>query len=277
MGKSSGGGDSTSVSYAVSDPWQGAQGSMTRALQAARHRFENGDLRVQPYQGQRVAPFSGNTQTARHNLFNLPDTMSQAAVSNLDSMIDGGEVYRDFDRIRSTVADDVKANLASTFAGGAINSGLAGDTYTRALGDALAGVEYGAWDNAQNRRLSALSMAPQFAREQFNQNVDQAQARLGVGQMQDARAQAIIDANMDLHNERETAGINELREFANLSAMMGGMGGSSSTSQTMPDQRPNPFSAAAGGLGTYGALLGAGVSSPLAIGGGILAGLGSLF
>jgi hypothetical protein len=138
-----------------------------------------------------------------------------------NDMLSGNQMYRDFDTIRSNVADRTKAALASTFSGGGVNSGLAQDTYTRAIGGALADVEYGAYGDAQNRRLAALGLAPAM------QGLDMtaAGARLTGGGLMDDLAQRRIDADMARYYEGEDADMNALMRYSGLVQGIGGMGG----------------------------------------------------
>lgn len=253
----------------TAEPWRAAQPAMKDVLSEARSLYNSGGMTVNPYQGNRVADFSAMTNAGIGMLGGIQGQTPQVRAA-FNDMLDGGGVYRDFDKIRNRVADQTKAQLASTFAGGGINSGLAGDTYSRAMGEALAGVEYGAYNDAQNRRLAALGLAPQMQGLDMNA----ARARLLGGGLRDDLAQRKIDANMARYYEGENADIDALMRYSGLASGMGGLG--STGTQTAPN--PNSvFSAGATGLGTYGALAANPVTAPLAIGGGILAGLGSLF
>lgn len=176
------------------------------------------------YTGQRVAPMSTQTMSGINNMGALssPQT-SQAANAAVLSNLNMDDTYRNFDLINESVADSVKSNLATTFAGGGINSGLAQDTYTRALTEALAGVEYGAYNDAKNRQMTAIPMA-----------ADLTSMSLGAGQLLDQQSQREIDADMAQFYEEGNADIAAIEKYAQLAGMMGGMGGTTTGTSRTP-------------------------------------------
>lgn len=204
----------------------------------------------QAYTGDRVAGFSPQTIAALQAL-ETGSGLADPSIANLTQLMSGDNMYRDFDTIRGMVADDVKSQLGSTFSGGAVNSSLAQDTYTRALGEALAGVEYGAYNDAQNRRLSAIGMAPSIAGLQM----DEEKAALVGGSIYDDMAQRELDAEMAEYRELENQDLNALKEYANIAMGVGGMGGTKSETQ------PVSIFSGLGGVGDFasgiGGLIGA--------------------
>lgn len=250
-------------------PWSGAAPILKDAMGAVQGAGVEG-FTVNPYEGQRVAQYSPMTMggidaLAQSGMSGITPAAQSALMSNLNMQ----DTYRDFDTIRGTVGDNVKAQLASTFAGGGLNSGLAQDTYTRALGEALAGVEYGAYNDAKSRQMQALGLSPQIA----GLARADAGAQLTAGGMMDDLAQRNINADMARYYEGENADMDALMKYSGLARGFGGLGSSGST--TSPTGN-NIFSAGATGLGAYGALAG-GPAAAIAAPFGILAGLGSLF
>jgi hypothetical protein len=220
LGGALGGGNK---STAQTQPWKPVQPALRGAIRDARNLYNAGGFRTDPYAGQRVADYSAMTQNGIGMLGGIQGA-SPLMRSTLDEMMSGQNMYRDFDTIRSNVADRTKASLASTFSGGGINSGLAQDTYTRAIGGALADVEYGAYGDAQNRRLQALGLAPSLQ----GMDMTAAGARLTGGGLQDDLAQRRINADMDMWNETESADMDALMRYSGLLQGFGGMGGQSS-------------------------------------------------
>lgn len=251
-------------------PWVGAKPLINDAMGAVQDAGVSG-FTVNPYEGERVAQYSPTTLAGIDALAASGNSgITSAATDTLLSNLGMEDTYRDFDTIRGVVGDNVKSQLASTFAGGGINSGLAGDTYTRALGEALAGVEYGAYNDAKSRQMQALGLAPSIS----EMGRADAGAQLTAGGLLDAQTQRNIDADMAKYYEGENADIDALKQYSALASGFGGLG---STGSTTEPTGQNIFSAGATGLGTYGALAANPVTAPLAIGGGILAGLGSIF
>lgn len=255
------------------EPWSGAQPLLQDIASQAQGMGVDG-FRVDPYQGVRVAALSPTTMGGIDRLAGTADNQITPAVESayLDMIQDDAGVYRDFDVIRDRVADDVQQNLSGMFSGGGLNSGLAQDTFGRAMAEGIAGVEYGAYNDAQNRRLGALGMAPTIA----GLGRGDAAAMLTAGGILDDHAQREIAGDMSRYYEEENADMAALRDYAGIGMGLGGLGGTNS--MTGPGRSPLSTIAGAGaqGLGTYGALAGMGLGGPLAIGGGILAGLAGL-
>jgi hypothetical protein len=283
-------------------PWSPAQKPLKAILGQARNLHQSGGFRTDPYMGERVSPYSamtmggidmlGQMQGQTPGMRSTMDSMvadgggqynsARYGSQALNEMLDGGGMYRDFDTIRKTVGDQTQARLAGVFAGGGINSSLAQDTYARGLGEALAGVEYGAWgdqqnrrlaalgidasgfendqnrrmssfDNAQGRRLSAMGMAPAMQ----GMDMRAAGARLTGGGLMDDRNQRVIDANMARHYEMEDADMNALMRYSGLVQGIGGMGGQSSqTTPTSMTDWGNMFSGLGSGLSAAATLFG---------------------
>ena len=69
-------------------------------------------------------------------------------------------MYRDFDTLKENVLADVIPAVSSRFGdAGMLDSSMAADTISRSAASAIAPIEYGAWENAQNRALSAYGQA----------------------------------------------------------------------------------------------------------------------
>lgn len=232
-----------------SEPWAGAQPLLYSAMGAVKNAGVDG-FRVDPYEGPRVAQYSPMTMGGIDALAasgNNPVT--PAAQSALLSNLNMEDTYRDFDTIRGTVGDNVKAQLASTFAGGGINSGMAQDTYTRAMSEALAGVEYGAYNDAKARQIQALGMSPTIG----GMGRADAGAQITAGGMLDDLAQRNIMGDMQQYYEGANADIDALQKYSALAGQFGGMGGTSSGS----GRSPMDIGGAMGGIGSllYGASL----------------------
>lgn len=203
-------------------PWAPAQPALQEVITGAQNLYASGGFGRTPYQGNRVAGFSDQTERALGS-FDRGLDLQDPSIAAIEGILSDDQMYRDFDTIKGVVADDVKAALGSTFSGGSINSSLAGDTYTRALTEALAAQEYGAYSDAQNRKLSALGLAPSIA--------GMGRGALGAGVMRDQLAQRQIDADMALYDETQNTDLRALQDYASIAGTVGGMGGSSSKTE----------------------------------------------
>ncbi len=222
----------TETATATAEPWAAAQPFLRNNLADADALYRSGGFRTDPYMHERVYPFSAMTVDGIDRLGRIPGMTPQVSGAYND-MLNGGGVYRDFDAIRKRVGDETQQRLASVFSGGAVNSGLAQDTYSRALGEGIAGVEFGAWNDAQNRRLAALGMAPDM------QGLDMraAGARLTGGGLMDDLTDRRIAADMQYHTELQNADMEALMRYSAMVQGIGGMGGQS-TSQTPISRTP---------------------------------------
>lgn len=232
-----------------SNPWSGAIPILNDAMGAVQNAGVDG-FRIDPYAGPRVAEYSPMTMGGIDALAATGNNpLTPAAQEALISNLSMADTYRDFDIIRGTVGDNVKAQLASTFAGGGINSGLAGDTYSRALTEALAGVEYGAYGDAKARQMQALGLAPTIS----GMGRADATAQLTAGGMLDDLAQRQMDADRQAYYEGEGADMEALQRYSALASGFGGLGGTSSGS----GRNPMDIGGIASGVGSllYGASL----------------------
>jgi hypothetical protein len=120
-------------------------------------------------------------------------------------------------------------------------------------------------------RLGAFGQLPDYLRASYLPS----QMLAGAGADYNAHHQQGIDANMAKYYEGQNQKRDNLLGYSGLVGNMAGFGGSGST--TGPSGQPSTAArlagAGLGGLGTYGALAGMGLGGPLAIGGGVLAGL----
>lgn len=276
MGKKSKG--QTVTNNTITEPWAAAQPALKEALSAGRDLFGSGGFKVDPYTGQRVAPYSAMTQGGIQALgATANNPLTPAAQSALMSNLNMDDSYRDMDLIRESVVDDVKSNLANTFAGGGVNSGLAGGYANAEMARALAGVEYDQYNRAKQRQMEATAMSPMVS----NLARADAGAALTAGGMTDDMQQRLIDAEMQKYYETANTDMDELNRYSAFAMGLGGMGGSGSSTSKQPYQGPSTIGKIAGGgatgLGTYGLLAANPATAPFAIGGGILAGLGSIF
>lgn len=186
-------------------------------------------FRVDPYEDQRVADLSPETLAGMQGL-SQGSAVTPMAMDAFSGFLNNDTQSRAFDQMKATTLADTKAALGSTLAGGGLNTGLGMQSFGRGMADAVGGLEYGAWNDAQNRKMQALGMAPQMQ----GLGTTDANNQLRAGGIRGAHNQANIDADMARYYEDQTADQNALSQYANLSAMMGGMGGTERSTRTDP-------------------------------------------
>lgn len=219
----------TTTTKSEAAPWRPAQGALQDVINEGANLYGSGGMEVNPYEGQRVADFSTATQEGMRGL-EAGSPATSMAMGAYGDFINGGQGNPAFDQMRATTIADTKAALGSTLAGGGLNTGLGAQMYGRGLGEAIGNLDYGAYENMQNRKMQALGMSPQMQAMGLTDTMGKLQS----GGMQDARAQSVIDADAARHYEGQNQQYDALAKYANLSAMMGGMGGTTSGSQTTP-------------------------------------------
>ena len=219
----------TTTSKQEAAPWKPAQGALQDVINQGQQMYASGGFQTNPYEGQRVADFSQATQQGMQGL-QAGSAATPMAMGAYGDFLSGGQGNPAFDQMRATAMADTKAALGSTLAGGGLNTGLGMQSFGRGMADAIGGLDYGAYENMQNRKMQALGMSPMI------QNMGQMDLsnQLQAGGMQDTRAQNVIGADMQKYYEGQNAQADALSRYANLSAMMGGMGGTSSGSETKP-------------------------------------------
>jgi len=260
MGGSSSGGGTQTVR---SEPWGPTQAPLKNiAIPAARRAYGNdlwdraGDIRTSRPTGRAEDMMMGAARSASN--------LTQDARQSLRGFMDG-DVYRDLDAVRSNaLGAAMPAAMAQFDMSGMGNSSLMADAAGRAAAEAIAPIEYGAWNEAQNRGLRATALAPSIGQ----------MGMLGPGMM--GQVGAARDARL-MANSPAAGQLRDLTGYGGLLSQLGGLGGSQ---QVPGEPGTSPFGALAGGLstglGAYGALAAPAVGLGGPVGAGLAGGLGLL-
>lgn len=266
----SGGGGNTVTQKA--DPWGPTREPFKRAIRQASDLFGDGGFMPDVYGGDRVAGFGDTSQMGQDMLLGAAGTpgASGVAQSRLTQMMNPDYTSAQLDAVKENALGSAIPAATSMFSGsGMLNSTMAMDTVGRAAAEAVAPYEYGAYENAQGRALSAAGMAPEIDRATYLPGTMVS----GVGSAQDAMRQAEIDAAMSQFYEGANPELQNLQGFSNFLLPISGQGGSSSSTQPGPGVLANVGGSALTGLGTYGALAANPATAPFAMIGGLGAGL----
>src|SRR6056297_222831 len=266
----SGGGKQTIQQNA--DPWGPTRGPLTDMMSQGTSLYNQGGFQPEVFGGDRVAGF-GDTSNLGMNM--MLDQAGQPgatpmASQTLTNMMDPNYQSSQLEAVKSNALDSAIPAASSVFSGsGMLNSSQAMDTVGRAAMDAVAPYEYGAFENAQGRVMSAAGMAPQIDRAGYLPSV----MTQGVGQQQDAMRQAMIDAEMQQFYEGANPELQNLQGYSQFLLPISGQGGSSTETKQGPGVLSNIASGGLTGIGTYGGLMSAGLTGPQALPFGIAAGL----
>jgi len=221
-------GGSKTTSNTVSEPWAAAQPFLKDLLGDTQGLYESGGLDIAPWPGIRVAPQSTMTQSALQGFYDMGtqgNPITPTANTAFQDLAGGENIYNNLAGVKSqALADAMPAAMSPFASSGMLDSTFAADAAGRAATDAIAPIEYGAWSDAQNRRLSALGMAPQLA---ANNYLDPQMLSMA-GSQQDAYQQQVLDAAQQAYSEQTNRQYDELQRAAGLGMGFGGVGGTSS-------------------------------------------------
>jgi hypothetical protein len=142
-------------------------------------------------------------------------------------------------QLRSKLGSDTLRDVNAIFTGsGRFGSGSHVDTATSSLGNVLAGLDYGNFQNDQQRQFGAASMLPQL----YSASQMPGQTELAVGQLQDADSLAKRQSEFEHFDRTKNADYNRFKEL--LSAFTG-----SQEAAGMAEQ-PSFLQMLLGGIGT---------------------------
>lgn len=210
-----------------SAPWKPAQSHLKNIMGTASDYFSDGTFTVDPYSGSRVAALSDQTMSGVEAL-STPTGVAPASMEAWQSMLNPTGYTDQLAAIKSGIVDDTKANLAGMFSGGRAGNSLAAPAAAKAMTNALAGHEYGALQDMENRKMQALSMAPSMQ----NLATSDAMNAINAGGILDNYNQNVINADMAKHYELENMDADALSRYSAFATGIGGLGGTSSSTAT---------------------------------------------
>jgi hypothetical protein len=250
----SGGGGQTKTQKVTqsSSPWSEQVPLWKTSYDRLNTLYKAGNLRVNPYPGQTVAPISPETGQAWGMIANRAQAGSPlTAMSNTyaGDVLSGRYLGQDAPGFAS-VLDRTRNAVNATYAlGGRYGSG-AHDT---AVAQGLGGVLNDAYQAERSRMDAAMQFAPQLAQQEYFD----AQQLAQVGAQREANLQNLINAEIERYNATQQAPINELALYQNF--IGGDIGGTQVGTQPVQVNKPNPWQIGAGVIGSLlGSALGLG-------------------
>jgi hypothetical protein len=273
-----GGSKNTTTTVSNNEPWKGAQPALNTALSGAQNLY-NAGVGSQVYSGPRVTDQSSLTQSGLASLANIGDYNSrgQGLSGQYQNVINsGGYNSAQMDALNNTrnVANsqfDLNSDPGwaqvrdATIEGvnlGASGMGRTGSgTNQTLLASNLADAGARQYQNFLSRRDAANSSLFNMGNTGFGQLgaaytglQAPSETMLNVGRQNEARAQQLINANMDAFDERQNRPWENLSRLNAIASGAGSLGGSSTNRSTQPGQSPllTGLGYAAGGLGLLG-------------------------
>lgn len=274
----SGGSKNTTTTVNNNEPWKQAQPALNTALSGAQSLYNSG-TGAGVYGGPRVADQSSQTQGGLAALTGIGQSNmgGQGLSGQYQNVINsGGYNSAQLDALNNTrqVANsqfDLNSDPAwaqvrdATIEG--VNLGSSGmgrtgsGTNTALLTSGLADAGARQYQNFLSRRDAANSNLFNMGNTGFGQlgtaytgMQAPAETLLGVGQQQDARAQQLINSQMDVFDERQNRPWENLSRLNAIASGAGSLGGSSTNRSTQPGQSglATGLGYAASGLGLLG-------------------------
>jgi hypothetical protein len=228
MGKSGSGSSDTTQ---TAEPWGPSEDLLKGTLGDTLGTYLSGQFDIPSYPGIRVAPQSGMTQASNWGIYNTAsqgNPITPVAQQAFGDIASGNNIYRDLDTVKANALGDIMPAAMSRFSGaGMLDSTLAADAAGRAATQAIAPIEYGAWDAAQNRRVNALGMAPQLASNSYLDSSMMGQAGAGLDQYN----QRVLDSAIGNYYEEANRPYDNIQRAVSLGLGLGGMGGTQTTDQ----------------------------------------------
>jgi hypothetical protein len=269
----SGGSKGTSTTVQQTGPWSGQENYLREAFAEAQRLYHQPGPAY--YSGQTVAGFAPETQyalnaQAARAMAGSPHL--QSAGQHLQSTLGGqylssGNPY--FSGMVGRIANEVRPRIDSQFAtSGRYASGAHQEAASRALADATASLAYQNYADERGNMQQAMSLAPQFAQQDYA-DISQLAA---VGQTREQMAQALINDQIARYNYTQQLPYNKLAQYMGL--IQGSYGGTGMTTQPYDRDIGGSMLSGAGDAVALGKeIFGGNMSS----GGGLLsAGLGAL-
>lgn len=221
----------TQTGTQTQNPWAAAIPGLQQVLSGATDLYGSGQLaQLADFTPDQLAAFQGI-----RDLAGQPGVLGEAQTT-LSGLMDPSQYREGLEGVRADVLGGAIPAAVAQFAGsGLTDSSVAQQQVGRAASQALAPVEYGAYQQAQDRALRAAGLAPQFQQAQYLP----LQMLAGIGGQQQQQAQAGLDLPYQA-----------LQRLAGLTLPIGGLGGTTQTRGTTTGtqtQRQRP-----GALGILG-------------------------
>lgn len=182
-----------------------------------------------PYSEDRFADLTGTQQTGLDMITDRATggdpTMDQAQLTMQDTLA-GGNTNPFLDQMVQRAQDSVRSNGLT----GAVNSGSFGNSgleevTNRGLGDVATQMYGGAYDADRNRQMQALSLAPTYG----NQAYQDASQLMKAGQMEQDQAQQGMDFDYQQFQEEQNLPYKQMSAYQGL---LGSSGVNSTTSSS---------------------------------------------
>lgn len=238
---------SSSTTTQRADPWAPAQPMLSQGLTDAQKLYDQGGFNISPFGGQMVAKYDpmraqADAMTGGQVGAGLAgvDAASAAATRAMDPSLRSGA----WGQIRQNTIDSIMPEINASFAGsGMTGSELHAQNLAKGLSAGLAGVENDAWQQGENRALTAAGMVPGLNSARYA-GLDYLR---GAGADRQEYDQSVINANVLQDQQRKTSAMNAIQDYM---ALVSGVGSAFGVQSSTARQSPGLLSML--GLGMQG-------------------------
>ncbi len=207
------------------EPYEAARPLIDQGLADAQNLYNQGGFNIEPYGGQLVAdydPFRGQADAAAPGAVNAALGGAGQAHGLLSNQMNADWYNPALQGVADNVIADVMPAINSTFAGaGRTGGGLHQQHLAKGLASGLSNAYYDAFNNQQNRAMTAAGMLPGVNNAAFGA-LDYLSGR---GEDRQSYAQSQIAADALQHQQAQTGELNALQDYLSLSSGAGSMFG----------------------------------------------------
>lgn len=257
------------------DPWKPTQDPLKGAIGTLGDMMGRGAFASGVYGGPRVAGFGDVSNASQGMIMQNAQgpSVSRDASGYLSQMMNPNYQSGLLEQVKQNALGTAIPAATSMFSGsGMTNSSGAMDYVGRAATEAVAPIEYDAFNRSMDRGMTAAGMAPSIERATYLPAT-----MLGaVGADRDAMNQRYIDADMQRFTEQQGQDAQNFQTYLQNLLRISGQGTTGTTSEPGVSGLQRIAGGGLTGIGTFGALAGAGLANPIAIPLGVAAGLAGM-
>lgn len=216
-------------------PYSAARPLLNQGLQDAQSLYDSGGFNISPYDGQMVAGYDPLRQATADQTPGFVQGGLNAvnqAYGTAQTAMDPSQWQAGLGQVRDNVIADIMPAINGSFAGsGMTGSSLHQQNLAKGLAAGVGNVYYDAYNNAQNRALSAAGLLPTIGGA--GTGLLGFQSQVGLGRQQ--QGQAEIDAAMQRDQQMKTGELAALQDYLNIASGVGStFGTQSATSSRQP-------------------------------------------
>lgn len=229
----------TQTTTQSADPWSPTQDALKSGIGTAQDMYASGGFQVDPYSGQMIAdydPFRAQADNLTPGIANANIGNANTAQATAAGMMDPNQHSAAFGQtIQNTIADIMPGINGSFAKSGMTGSTLHQQNLASGLGQGIANVYDRSWNQSQDRALSAAGMMPGLN----NAATTAADWLRNSGVDRQSYDQSVINADILRDQQAQAAPMQALQDYM---ALMSGVGGQFSTSESTQQTNPGLLS-----------------------------------